>query len=114
MAYLSEYLGEKKIDSSITAFYKNFRLKPKVTALDFRKTIERFSNKDITGFLKNMWPRTRKFDFTINKIEKTEDSISLTIKNKRGTNVPISLFGLQKDSVVSQYWFYQILTPPKQ
>ncbi|MER3373152.1 MAG: metalloprotease [Allomuricauda sp.] len=110
MAYLSEYLGEKKIDSSITAFYKNFRLKPKVTALDFRKTIERFSNKDINWFFEEYVATDKKIDFTINKIEKTEDSISLTIKNKRGTNVPISLFGLQKDSVVSQYWFTNIDT----
>src|SRR5690606_16583959 len=27
------------------------------------------------------------------------------LKNKTGTNVPISLFGIYKDSVVSQYWF---------
>ncbi len=110
MSYLSEYLGEKKIDSSITAFYKNFRLKPKVTALDFRKTIERFSNKDIHWFFEEYVATDKKIDFTINKIEKTEDSISLTIKNKRGTNVPISLFGLQNDSVVSQYWFTNIDT----
>lgn len=110
MSYLSEYLGEKKIDSSITAFYKNFRLKPKVTALDFRKTIERFSNKDIDWFFEEYVATDKKIDFTINKIEKTEDSISLTIKNKRGTNVPISLFGLQNDSVVSQYWFTNIDT----
>lgn len=110
MSYLSEYLGEKKIDSSITTFYKNFHLEPKVTASDFRKTIEQFSNKDINWFFEEYVTTDKKIDFTINKIEKTEDSISLTIKNKRGTNVPISLFGLQKDSVVSHYWFTDIDT----
>ncbi|WP_231562684.1 metalloprotease [Muricauda sp. MAR_2010_75] len=110
MSYLSEYLGEKKIDSSITAFYKNFKLKPKVSASDFRKTIEQFSDKDIDWFFEEYVATDKKIDFKIDKIQKTEDSISLTIKNKRGTNVPISLFGLQNDSVVSQYWFTDIDT----
>ncbi|MBO0323117.1 metalloprotease [Muricauda sp. CAU 1633] len=110
MSYLSEYLGEKKIDSSVTTFYKNFKLEPKVSASDFRKTIEQFANKDVDWFFEEYVATDKKIDFKIKKIEKTEDSISLTIKNKRGTNVPISLFGLQKDSVVSHYWFSDIDT----
>lgn len=108
MSYLSEYLGEKKIDSSITSFYTNFKLEPKVSASDFRKTIEQFSNKDVDWFFEEYVATDKKIDFKIDKIEKTEDSISLVIKNKRGTNVPISLFGLQNDSVVSHYWFTDI------
>ncbi len=110
MSYLSEYLGEKKIDSSITTFYKNFKLEPKVSVSDFRKTIEQFSNKNVDWFFEEYVATDKKIDFKIQKIEKTEDSISLIIKNKRGTNVPISLFGLQNDSVVSHYWFTDIDT----
>ncbi|MFC4220156.1 metalloprotease [Flagellimonas marina] len=110
MSYLSEYLGEKKIDSSITTFYKEFHLESKVTADDFRKTIEKFSNKDIDWFFDEYVATDKKIDFKIKSIQKTEDSISLIIKNKRGTNVPISLFGLQNDSVISKYWFTDIDT----
>ena len=110
MSYLSEYLGEKKIDSSILEFYRTYSLKPKVGASDFRKTIESYANKDIHWFFDEYVSTDKKIDFKIKKIEKTEDSIKVTIKNKRHTNVPISLFGLQKDSVVSHYWFSDIDT----
>ncbi|MEM7487057.1 MAG: metalloprotease, partial [Bacteroidota bacterium] len=36
MYYLSDYLGNKEVDSSILSFYKTFSLKPKVKAVDFR------------------------------------------------------------------------------
>ncbi|MFD2098508.1 metalloprotease [Flagellimonas iocasae] len=110
MSYLSEYMGGKEIDSSIIDFYRDFHLQPKVSALDFRKTIEKFSTKDVDWFFDEYVATDKKIDFKIKSIDKTEDSISLVIKNKRGTNVPISLFGLQNDSVVSKYWFTDIDT----
>ncbi|WP_223826561.1 metalloprotease [Flagellimonas sp. S3867] len=110
MAYLAEYLGGKKIDSSILSFYKAHNLDPKVNAIDFRREIERFSDKDINWFFDEYVSTRKKIDYKIKKVEKTEDSITFTIKNKRGTKVPISLFGLQKDSVISHYWFTDIDT----
>ncbi|NAY90855.1 metalloprotease [Muricauda sp. JGD-17] len=110
MSYLSEYLGEKKVDSSIVAFYKRYSLKPRVDASDFRKIIKAFSNKNVDWFFDEYVATDKKIDYKIKKIEKTEDSIQVVLKNKRGTNVPISLFGLQKDSVVSHYWFSDIDT----
>nr|WP_299342103.1 metalloprotease [Allomuricauda sp.] len=110
MAYLSEYLDPQKIDSSVQSFYKNYKLKPLVKAKDFRKTIEAFADKDIDWFFDEYVGTRKKIDFKIKKIEKTDDSITLTLKNKRGTNVPISLFGLNKDSIVSKYWFSDIDT----
>ncbi|SNZ00074.1 metalloprotease [Flagellimonas pacifica] len=110
MSYLSEYLGTKKIDSSILSFYKTHSLKPNVTALDFRKTIEQFADKEIDWFFDEYVSTRKKIDYKIKRIDKTEDSITFVIKNKRGTKVPISLFGLKKDSVVSKYWFTGIDT----
>ena len=110
MSYLSEYLGKEKIDSSITSFYRAHSLKPKVSALDFRKEIEHFADKEIKWFFDEYVSTRKKIDYKIKKVEKTEDSLTFIIKNKRGTTVPISLFGLKKDSVVSQYWFTDIDT----
>ncbi|WP_243414911.1 metalloprotease [Flagellimonas aquimarina] len=110
MAYLSEYLGEQKIDSSISSFYKEHNLNPKVNASDFRNEIEKFADKEIDWFFDEYVSTRKKIDYKIKSIEKTEDSITFTIKNKRGTKVPISLFGLQKDSVISKYWFSEIDT----
>ncbi|MDC6364776.1 MULTISPECIES: metalloprotease [Flavobacteriaceae] len=110
MSYLSEYLGASKIDSSITSFYRNHHLKSKVEASDFRKTIEQYTDKNVDWFFDEYVSTRKKIDYTIKKVKKTEDSITVLLKNKTGTNVPISLFGLQKDSVVSHQWFMDIDT----
>jgi len=51
---------------------------------------------------------TQKIDFKIKRVQKLTDSLVVTLKNKEGTNVPISLFGLKNDTVVSNYWFTDI------
>jgi len=119
MSYLSAYLGEKKVDSSVLDFYKTHRLTAGVNAVDFRNSLEKYADKDIAWFFEQYVATDKKIDFKIKKLVKTEDSISLVIKNKRGTNVPISLFGLQNDSVISRYWFSGIdstksITIPRQ
>jgi hypothetical protein len=108
MSYLSAYLGEKKIDSTVLDFYKNYKQQQRVSAADFRKTIEKYADKEVDWFFEEYVGLDKKIDFKIKSVEKTEDSITFMLKNKRGTNVPISLFGLENDSVVSQYWFSNI------
>ncbi len=110
MSYLSDYIGERKVDSSIHGFYRTHSLDSKVNAQDFREELERFADKDIDWFFDEYVATRKKIDFKIKKVKKTDDSITFTIKNKRRTNVPISLFGLQKDSVISKYWFSDIDT----
>ena len=108
MSYLSAYLGEKKIDSTVLDFYKNYKQQQRVSAVDFRKTIEKYADKEVDWFFEEYVGSDKKIDFKIKSVEKTDDSITFMLKNKRGTNVPISLFGLENDSVVSQYWFSNI------
>nr|WP_299385388.1 metalloprotease [Allomuricauda sp.] len=110
MSYLDEYLGGQKVDSSIISFYQAHRLNPTVTASDFQKEVERYTDQDIDWFFDEYVSTRKKIDFKIKKVEKTEDSLTFVIKNKQQTNVPISVFGLQKDSVVSHYWFKDIDT----
>ncbi|MBR9854540.1 MAG: M1 family metallopeptidase [Algicola sp.] len=110
MSYLSAYLGENKIDSTLLDFYQNYKLKQQVSSNDFRNTIEKFADKEVDWFFDSYVSTDKKIDFKIKNIKKTEDSITFVLKNKRGTNVPISVFGLEKDSVVSHYWFSGIDT----
>ena len=107
LAYLASYIGKDKVDKSIKTFYKHYRLS-QVKTLDFESILKRASEKDIDWFFKDYVTTDRKIDFKIRKVEKTEDSLRVTIKNKKGTNVPISLFGLKNDSVMSKYWFSDI------
>jgi len=107
LAYLADYIGKEKVDESIKTFFKYYQLN-KVKVLDFESILKRSTNKDINWFFKDYVSTDRKIDFKIRKVRKSEDSLSITIKNKEGTNVPISMFGLKKDSVISKYWFKDI------
>ena len=109
LAYLADYIGKEKVDESIKTFFKYYQLN-KVKVLDFESILKRSTEKDINWFFSEYVSTDRKIDFKIKKVDKTEDSLKVTIKNKEGTNVPISMFGLKDDSLVSKYWFKDIKT----
>ncbi|MGB5668086.1 MAG: M1 family aminopeptidase, partial [Maribacter sp.] len=109
LEYLAKYIGKDKIDKTIKSFFKHYSLNS-VKVIDFESILKRSTEKDIDWFFQDYLSTDRKIDFKIKKIGKSQDSLSVTIKNKEGTNVPISLFGIKKDSVVSKYWFTDITT----
>lgn len=104
LAYLADYLGKESIDDNLSHFFDNFKTKP-VNANDFKTSMSQHAEKDIDWFFDEYVATSDQIDFTIKKIVKHDDSLDVTIKNREGTNVPISLFGIKKDSVVSKYWF---------
>ena len=59
-------------------------------------------------FFEDYLKTRKKIDFKIRKVIKTEDSIILTIKNKRDNSMPISLYVLKNDSIISKIWIENI------
>ncbi len=109
LAYLADYIGTERVDESIKTFFKYYQLN-KVSVLDFESILKRSTDKDINWFFKDYVATDRRIDFKIKSVEKLGDSLNVSIKNKEGTNVPISMFGLKNDSVISKYWFTDIKT----
>ncbi len=107
LAYLANYIGKDKVDNSIKTFYRFYK-ENRTKPLDFESILKRATDTDINWFFHEYVSTDKQIDFKIKEIEKTEDSLYVTLKNKKGTNVPISLFGLRNDSVVSKYWFHNI------
>lgn len=107
LSYLASYIGKEKIDESIKTFYRYYQLN-RVRVLDFESILKRSADQDIDWFFNNYVYSDRKIDYKIKKVEKTEDSLKITLKNKEGTVVPISMFGLKNDTIVSKYWFSNI------
>lgn len=107
LAYLSSYIGKEKVDKSIKTFYKFYQLN-KVRVIDYESILKRSADQDIDWFFNNYVYTDRKIDYKFKKIIKTKDSLTITLKNKEGTVVPISMFGLKNDTVVSKYWFSNI------
>lgn len=108
LAYLADYIGTEPVDKSVKEFYAEYKLQP-VTPGDFEQILVRNSQKDINWFFDTYVTTNKQIDFKIKKVIKQEDSLIVTLKNKTGTNVPISMFGLQQDSVISKYWFSNIV-----
>ncbi len=107
LAYLADFMGKERINQNLKNFASAFKSKP-VRSIDFREFMAQNTAKEIEWFFDDYVATSKQIDFKIKKVIKSEDSLQVRIKNKEGTNVPISLFGLQKDSVVSKYWFSNI------
>lgn len=109
LAYLADYTSVESIDTSIKEFYKQYQLNP-VKPSDFERILKENSEKDIDWFFRTYVETDDRIDYKISNVIKTKDSLYITLKNKTGTEVPISLFGLRNDEVVSKYWFTGIKT----
>ena len=107
LEYLADYIGKNAVDTGIKSFYQNYKLQP-VEPENFERTMKINSPKDIDWFFRTFVSSNKRIDYKIKKVTKTEDSLAITLKNKSGTNVPISLYGIRNDTVVSKYWFDNI------
>ena len=108
LAYLAEFIGYDKLDTSLKEFYLENRSKPKLTAEVLKEKLRSKTKLDILWFFDEYVALRNNIDFKITKVAKQTDSIYFSIKNRTGSNVPISVFGLQKDSVISKYWYTNI------
>jgi len=75
---------------------------------DFESLLKQQTPKDIDWFFKSIIGTRDIVDYTFGKASKTKDSITFTIKNKTGTNVPIPVYGIKDKKVVFKKWFENI------
>ena len=102
--YLDQFTEDINLPQLITEFLQTNQLKSTVSIADFKTFISSKTTKDIDWFFTDFVNTRKKIDFKISSIEQTEDSLKLTIKNKRDNTMPISLFKLKNDSVTGKLW----------
>jgi hypothetical protein len=108
LRYLNDYLEHEYVEPRIKKFFKEQNLK-EVNAKVFERYLREGASKNIDWFFDEYVSTRNKIDFKIKRIEKLKnDSLLVTIKNKRGSKVPISLYGIKNNSVVSKYWITDI------
>ncbi|MFT4804621.1 MAG: hypothetical protein ACJAZK_000463 [Psychroserpens sp.] len=107
LRYLDDFVNSNVVEHTISDYLKKHKLQI-TSSTDFEDLIKSKTSKDINWFFTDYIDSRKKIDFKINKIEKFDDSIQFTIRNKRNNSMPISLFTLSKDSVVSKSWFENI------
>jgi hypothetical protein len=107
LRYLDDFVNADILETTISEYLKTN--KTKITSSDdFKNLLKSKTPKDVNWFFKDYVASRKKIDFKIKTIKKTEDSVTITIKNKRNNSMPVSLFTLRNDSVLSKSWIENI------
>ncbi|WP_055446415.1 hypothetical protein [Lacinutrix mariniflava] len=103
LKYLDEYMDFNSMNKMLTQFLKENKLET-TTSEAFKDYLKGHTEKDINWFFDDYVGSSKKIDFKIKSVEKTEDSLTITIKNKKDHLMPVSLFTIKNDSVISKQW----------
>lgn len=103
--YLENYLGEDTILKAIKSFSEKYTGQNTQSNL-FINLID--SPKDIAWFKSDYLNTSKKVDYTIKKIVKKNDSLEISILNKRNFTAPIQLYGIHNKEIVFKEWLVGI------
>ena len=107
LRYLADYIGDSIISASFQEFYLKNNLKY-AKSDDFKKIVSSKTTKDISWFFEDYLKTTKKIDYTIKKAIIKDDSVYVTIKNKRNMTAPVALYGLKNKQVKFKKWLTNI------
>ncbi|WP_282135794.1 metalloprotease [Seonamhaeicola maritimus] len=107
LKYLDDFVNQDVVENSLSSFIKSSKLQ-ETSVKEFESFIKSKTNKNIDWFFDDYLNTRKKIDFKIKKVVKTKDSVTLTIKNKRDNSMPVSLFSLRNDTVLSKTWIENI------
>ncbi|WP_298316114.1 metalloprotease [uncultured Aquimarina sp.] len=106
--YLEDYLEDDNILSeAVKNYYINNTLQL-TNSKEFEKILNDLTPKNIDWFFEDFIPTNEKLDFKIKSIKRKNDSLEVTIKNKRNNAMPVSLAGLRDGQLVSKTWVTNI------
>lgn len=106
--YLDKFTDDIDLSETITAFLKQNRLNQNTKISVFEAFVNTKTSKNIDWFFSDYIGTRKKIDFKIKSVVTTEDSIKVTVKNKRNNNMPISLYSISNDSVIGKQWVENI------
>ena len=105
--YLKNYLGDSILNSSIKELCQEKSAKLISTA-DFREIITKKTTKNLDWFFEDFIKTNKKIDSTIDDVFVEEDSLKVTIRNKRNITTPVLLYGLNDKEIIFKKWFTNI------
>ncbi len=104
LQYLANYMGENRVDNVIARYIQANELNKQGGADFFRSLLEDESDRDLGWFWEHYIDGRLRIDYKIRKVDQDKDSVRITVRNRRKADVPMPLYGLIGDSVVSKYW----------
>jgi hypothetical protein len=107
LKYLDSYLENNVVPTSIRQFFDLNKTR-QTTRLDFENILATNSPKKIDWYFGKMIDSRDIIDYKFDKVTRTKDSVSFSIKNRTGTNVPISVYGIKGKDIVFKKWYDRI------
>jgi len=108
--YLDDYLGENIVPQTVSEFYTLNINSKQTDREDFKNILKSKTTKDTDWFFSTVIDTRKLIDFKFSDVDKQQDSLKVTIKNRTGTDVPVSLYGIKKGNVVFKQWLDGIKT----
>ncbi len=101
--YLNDYLQNDALSKTIREFYQNYKLQT-VNPENFRAILEKYGQKNTDWFFNDYVQSNTLIDFKIKRVKKSKDSLEVTLKNRYENKMPVSLYTLKNDSIISKHW----------
>lgn len=105
--YLDDFINSDVLESTIKSFLAQNQIK-QIKAEAFENYLKNNTKKDIDWFFKDYLTTRKKIDFKIKKVFNSNDSITITIRNKGDNSLPVSLYTLNNDTIISKTWIENI------
>ena len=107
LKYLDSYLENDIVPTTIKEFYK-ISTEKQISSLDFEKIIKSKTDKNISWFFNKIINTREISDYKFGKVEKTNDSLKIEIKNRKQLDIPIPIYGLKNKQIVFKQWLENI------
>lgn len=107
LKYLDDFINGDIFETTVGEFLENNKLQF-TTTKEFEILLKQQTTKDINWFFNDYVQTRKRIDFKFEDVETTEDSITVTIKNKSNHAVPARLWAFQEDSVKQSFWVENI------
>ena len=106
--YFSDLYGQKATESLFKEFYQIAQSKP-TNRKDFKSLSQQKANTNTQWFFKNLIETNNVIDYQLKTVKQiSPDSLSITIKNKGQSSVPIALYGFNKKKILFKQWLPKI------
>lgn len=101
--YLKGYIGDSILNNSIQEFYQKNQTEI-VSSDNFKKLLLSKTDKDLDWFFSDFIKTNKKIDHTIDNLTVKDDSLNVTIRNKRNITTPVLLYGLKDKKIIYKKW----------
>lgn len=109
LKYLDNYLNDSIVPKTISLFYAD-NIHQTTDHYYFENLLKAKTDKNIDWFFRTIIESRDIIDYKFGKVTQTRDSITMNIKNRTGTTVPIPVYGIRDKNVVFKQWFENVRT----